>query len=114
MVPILVLGMPIFDTTLVVFTRLREGRSPFQGGKDHTSHRLVALGLLSHRTAVITLYVVCILLGAAGVAVIAAPQAVGLLIGLIVGIVALRSRLSIWRLSASASKGMQCLFNRSH
>ena len=63
-IPILVLGLPIFDTTLVVFSRLREGRSPLQGGRDHTSHRLVVMGL-SHRVAVITLYIVCILLGGA-------------------------------------------------
>jgi UDP-GlcNAc:undecaprenyl-phosphate GlcNAc-1-phosphate transferase len=62
--PILVLGLPIFDTTLVVFSRLREGRSPMQGGRDHTSHRLVVAGL-SHRMAVIALYIVCIALGIA-------------------------------------------------
>jgi UDP-GlcNAc:undecaprenyl-phosphate GlcNAc-1-phosphate transferase len=67
-IPILVLGLPIFDTTLVVFTRLREGRSPLQGGKDHTSHRLVAMGL-SHRAAVVTLYGICVLLGASAFAV---------------------------------------------
>jgi UDP-GlcNAc:undecaprenyl-phosphate/decaprenyl-phosphate GlcNAc-1-phosphate transferase len=68
MIPILVFGMPIFDTTLVVFTRLREGRSPFKGGKDHTSHRLVALGF-SHRLAVMSLYLVCVLLGIAAIVV---------------------------------------------
>src|SRR5438552_3589099 len=52
-IPLLVMGLPLFDTTLVVFTRLREGRSPLQGGKDHTSHRLAGMGL-SHRMAVIT------------------------------------------------------------
>jgi UDP-GlcNAc:undecaprenyl-phosphate GlcNAc-1-phosphate transferase len=66
MIPILVLGLPIFDTTLVVFTRLREGRSPMQGGKDHTSHRLVTLGL-SHRLAVVTLYIACFMLGIAAI-----------------------------------------------
>jgi UDP-GlcNAc:undecaprenyl-phosphate GlcNAc-1-phosphate transferase len=44
-VPLLVLGVALFDTTLVVIERLRHGRSPFQGGRDHTSHRLVFLGL---------------------------------------------------------------------
>jgi UDP-GlcNAc:undecaprenyl-phosphate/decaprenyl-phosphate GlcNAc-1-phosphate transferase len=65
-IPVMVLGLPIFDTTLVVFTRLREGRSPLQGGKDHTSHRLVIMGL-SHRMAVVTLYAICGLLGIAAV-----------------------------------------------
>ncbi len=44
-VPLLVLGLALFDTTLVVLERLRHGRSPFQGGRDHTSHRLVFVGL---------------------------------------------------------------------
>jgi UDP-GlcNAc:undecaprenyl-phosphate GlcNAc-1-phosphate transferase len=44
-VPLVVLGIALFDTTLVVIERLRHGRSPFQGGRDHASHRLVAVGL---------------------------------------------------------------------
>ncbi len=64
MIPLLVLGLPIFDTSLVVFTRLREGRSPVQGGKDHTSHRLMFMGL-SHRLAVLHMYAACAILGIA-------------------------------------------------
>src|SRR5258708_13874699 len=64
--PIIGFGLPRFDTTLVWFSRLREGRSPLQGGRDHTSHRLVFVGL-SHLMSVIALYVVCILLGIASV-----------------------------------------------
>ncbi len=83
MIPIIVLGLPIFDTSLVVFTRLREGRSPFKGGKDHTSHRLVALGM-SQRAAVISLYMVCILLGVTAIIVSQAPvetaQSIGALV----------------------------------
>lgn len=45
LVPVVVLGVAIFDTTLVVLTRLAAGRNPFEGGQDHTSHRLVATGL---------------------------------------------------------------------
>jgi UDP-GlcNAc:undecaprenyl-phosphate GlcNAc-1-phosphate transferase len=45
LVPILALGVPILDTTLVTISRLRRHRSPFQGGQDHLSHRLVRLGL---------------------------------------------------------------------
>jgi UDP-GlcNAc:undecaprenyl-phosphate GlcNAc-1-phosphate transferase len=44
-VPVLVLGVAIFDTTLVTLCRLRHDRSPMRGGRDHTSHRLVAVGL---------------------------------------------------------------------
>jgi UDP-GlcNAc:undecaprenyl-phosphate/decaprenyl-phosphate GlcNAc-1-phosphate transferase len=45
LVPVMVLAVPIFDTTLVVIARLIQRRSPFQGGRDHTSHRLVFVGL---------------------------------------------------------------------
>ncbi|MGH2605553.1 MAG: glycosyltransferase family 4 protein, partial [Anaerolineales bacterium] len=43
--PILVLGVPIFDTVLVVVSRLRRRRPVYRGGQDHTYHRLVAMGL---------------------------------------------------------------------
>jgi UDP-GlcNAc:undecaprenyl-phosphate/decaprenyl-phosphate GlcNAc-1-phosphate transferase len=52
--PVFVLLIPIFDTTLVTALRLLSGRSPATGGRDHSSHRLVAIGL-SERTAVLVL-----------------------------------------------------------
>jgi UDP-GlcNAc:undecaprenyl-phosphate GlcNAc-1-phosphate transferase len=54
-VPILVLFIPIFDTTFVTIIRKFSGRAASQGGRDHTSHRLVALGM-SERHAVWMLY----------------------------------------------------------
>ncbi len=45
MVPIIVLGLPIFDTTMVFISRKRRGISFFQGGVDHTTHRLARLGM---------------------------------------------------------------------
>jgi UDP-GlcNAc:undecaprenyl-phosphate GlcNAc-1-phosphate transferase len=45
MVPVLVLGVPLFDTTMVFVSRLRRHISPLKGGIDHTSHRLARLGL---------------------------------------------------------------------
>jgi UDP-GlcNAc:undecaprenyl-phosphate GlcNAc-1-phosphate transferase len=54
-VPILVLFIPIFDTTFVTVLRKLSGRAASQGGRDHTSHRLVALGM-SERHAVLMLY----------------------------------------------------------
>ncbi len=55
-VPISVLIIPIFDTALVSLSRLQSGRAISQGGKDHTSHRLVLLGL-SEEQAVVTLMI---------------------------------------------------------
>jgi UDP-GlcNAc:undecaprenyl-phosphate GlcNAc-1-phosphate transferase len=54
-VPVLTLFIPIFDTVFVTVLRKLAGRSVSQGGRDHTSHRLVALGL-SERRAVWMLY----------------------------------------------------------
>jgi len=63
MIPVVVLGIPIFDTTLVTLSRLRRGLNPFTNpGKDHLSHRLVRLGL-THREAVLTIYVAGVGLG---------------------------------------------------
>ena len=54
-VPILILFIPIFDTTFVTILRKLAGRAASRGGRDHTSHRLVALGM-SERRAVLMLY----------------------------------------------------------
>lgn len=45
LVPVLVLAVPVLDTTVVVVSRLARSLSPFQGGRDHLSHRLQRLGL---------------------------------------------------------------------
>jgi len=60
--PVLVLFLPIFDTVLVSVTRRLNGRAISAGAKDHSSHRLVLLGL-SERNAVLTLYSICTLSG---------------------------------------------------
>jgi len=63
MIPIAVLGLPIFDTTLVVISRLRRGLNPLTtAGKDHVSHRLVKMGF-TQREAVLILYLVCAVFG---------------------------------------------------
>jgi UDP-GlcNAc:undecaprenyl-phosphate/decaprenyl-phosphate GlcNAc-1-phosphate transferase len=62
LLPILVLAVPILDTALVTIVRLFEGRPVTQGGRDHTSHRLVYQGL-SDKRAVVLLGVVSAALG---------------------------------------------------
>jgi UDP-GlcNAc:undecaprenyl-phosphate GlcNAc-1-phosphate transferase len=63
--PALMLLIPIFDTTLVTVLRLVSGRSATQGGRDHSSHRLVAVGL-SERWAVGVLWILAALAGVIG------------------------------------------------
>jgi UDP-GlcNAc:undecaprenyl-phosphate GlcNAc-1-phosphate transferase len=56
LIPVLILGVPIFDTTLVSISRSRRGLIPFTSpGKDHTAHRLSNVGL-GQRGAVLALY----------------------------------------------------------
>jgi UDP-GlcNAc:undecaprenyl-phosphate/decaprenyl-phosphate GlcNAc-1-phosphate transferase len=63
LVPVLILGVPIFDTTVVSISRARRGLLPFTSpGKDHTAHRLSNLGL-GHRGAVLALYTLAVLFG---------------------------------------------------
>ncbi len=84
MVPVLVLGVPIFDTTLVFFSRLRRGVNPLTTpGKDHTSHRLVRLGL-TQREAVLVLYLAGGILGESAVFVAQADLFTGYLVGAMV------------------------------
>jgi UDP-GlcNAc:undecaprenyl-phosphate GlcNAc-1-phosphate transferase len=65
--PILILAVPILDTTLVTVVRLLDGRPIYQGGRDHSSHRLVYLGL-SETSAVVLLALVSLALGATSLA----------------------------------------------
>jgi UDP-GlcNAc:undecaprenyl-phosphate/decaprenyl-phosphate GlcNAc-1-phosphate transferase len=62
MVPVFLFGLPIFDMSLVVLSRLRRGISPATAGRDHTSHRLVRLGF-SARETVLILYLFSGILG---------------------------------------------------
>ena len=58
LVPVCVLALPIFDTSLVFVSRILRGKNPLTTpGKDHLSHRLVALGL-TRREAVLTCYLI--------------------------------------------------------
>ena len=71
-VPLIILAYPIFDTTLVSVMRILEGRSIFQGGKDHSSHRLALLGLRKKR-AVLVIYAICFALGLSALIVRVSP-----------------------------------------
>lgn len=61
-IPILLLAIPILDTCVAVFSRIRRGISPFQGGKDHLSHRLIRLGF-SRKLAAISLWMLSAFFG---------------------------------------------------
>jgi UDP-GlcNAc:undecaprenyl-phosphate GlcNAc-1-phosphate transferase len=78
--PVFVLLVPIFDTTLVTVSRVLSGRSPARGGRDHSSHRLVAIGL-SERRAVFLLWTVAGAGGAIGLTLRSAGDGLSLIAG---------------------------------
>jgi UDP-GlcNAc:undecaprenyl-phosphate GlcNAc-1-phosphate transferase len=95
MIPLLVLGVPIFDTTLVVISRLRRGLNPLTTpGTDHTSHRLTYAGL-TQREAVLVLYIASFVLGLLALFVTEATVLPSYLVGTLVVIAAFYA---IWRL----------------
>jgi UDP-GlcNAc:undecaprenyl-phosphate GlcNAc-1-phosphate transferase len=87
LVPVGVMALPILDTTLVTIVRSLHHRPISQGGRDHLSHRLVALGL-NERSAVLVLYAVSILFGSLAIASNYVSGPVTLLLGslLVLGI----------------------------
>lgn len=81
MIPLMVLALPIFDTTLVFISRLRRGKNPLTTpGKDHISHRLAFL-LGSRREAVLVCYLIAGAVGLAAVYVSQATLPAALLLG---------------------------------
>ncbi|HJW83849.1 MAG TPA: MraY family glycosyltransferase [Anaerolineae bacterium] len=81
MVPVLVLGVPLFDTTLVTLSRLRRRLNPFTTpGKDHASHRLVSAGFTT-REAVMLHYLAGCALGLLAVFVTQASIFEGYVVG---------------------------------
>jgi UDP-GlcNAc:undecaprenyl-phosphate GlcNAc-1-phosphate transferase len=71
-IPVVLLLIPIFDTAFVAVSRGLAGRSAFLGGRDHTSHRLVALGI-GERAAVLMLYGLTCAGGAVALGLLALP-----------------------------------------
>lgn len=97
MIPVVVLGLPIFDTTLVVISRLRGGMNPLTSpGKDHVSHRLVQMGL-SQRNAVIVLYLICCALGLAALFIMRADFLQAYLMGAAVFVAGLMGLIALER-----------------
>ncbi len=93
---VLVLALPIFDTSLVTVHRFLTGRRISQGGKDHTSHRLVSLGL-NPGQAVLVLYCVSFGVGAVALALANMGNSFIMLLGIPVGAFALLAGLLLAR-----------------
>jgi UDP-GlcNAc:undecaprenyl-phosphate GlcNAc-1-phosphate transferase len=74
-VPIILLGVPIFDTTLIVFSRLRRGLHIYNAGRDHTYHRLVYL-LESPNRAVLVMQIAALMLSCLAIVGLYSPPAI--------------------------------------
>jgi UDP-GlcNAc:undecaprenyl-phosphate GlcNAc-1-phosphate transferase len=111
MVPILVLGVPIFDTTLVFFSRLKRRKNPFTTpGKDHVSHRLTRIGW-TRREVVLLLYLAgCALGGIAAFVSLATPLNAYLIIAAVI-ILALGAMIRLEQLDISEDRPQAAIDN---
>ncbi len=100
--PVLILGYPIFDTTLVTFLRLKEKRSIFLGGKDHSSHILASLRF-KKKKAVLVIYIISILLGLSAflVSTLPLPLAIAIFIITVSGMISFGVYLALKRLKSA-------------
>jgi UDP-GlcNAc:undecaprenyl-phosphate GlcNAc-1-phosphate transferase len=98
---VVVLGLPVFDTAVVVISRLRRGVPVYQGGKDHVSHRLVTMGL-TQREAVLILYLVCGILGVLAIFITQASLLEGYVIGGTIALIGLLALAKLERVDVSS------------
>jgi UDP-GlcNAc:undecaprenyl-phosphate GlcNAc-1-phosphate transferase len=96
LIPVFVLALPVFDVNLVTWTRVFEGRSPAEAGKDHTANRIMSLGF-GQRPTLVMIYSFCAIFGFLALLVSVAPMDVALrLIVFGVGLLVALFALMIW------------------
>ncbi len=96
LVPLVVLTVTILDTSLVTISRLLNGRSPFRGGRDHISHRLVYIGF-PLRWAVGSMYLATASLGVVALVISRVDLTSAYLLGGLVGLLAIIAGLVLSR-----------------
>jgi hypothetical protein len=97
-VPIIILGLPIFEIIFSAVRRILKGQSPVHADKKHIHHRLLALGL-SQKQSVAFIYGVCVILGAVAVLFVLGRERIALLIitlAVIIGV-----GFALWRINAT-------------
>jgi len=106
--PIIVLGVPLFDTVFAIFRRAKRRANPFKADREHIHHRLVRIGL-HHRNVVLVLYFVCAYLALTAYSIAQFPYQTALLFLVLLtmgGVIGLRSlRFLEERLEAAAVVG---------
>lgn len=79
LVPILILGIPIFDTFFAIFRRAKEHKPIFQPDKGHLHHRLLAMGL-SHKQTALIIYAITMFMSFVAILMTMIPTWVAMLI----------------------------------
>ncbi|HEX2028871.1 MAG TPA: MraY family glycosyltransferase [Nitriliruptorales bacterium] len=102
LVPIIVLGVPLFDSGLVVLDRVVHGRPVFAAARDHVSHRMVRVGL-PERVAVGLLVWAAICLGWLALVISQATTQVGWMLGVLVAALAVFFGVVLWRVPPRGS-----------
>ncbi len=92
--PIVVLGVPVFDTVWAVLRRAHRRISPFKPDREHIHHRLVRVGL-HHRHVVLVLYFVCAFLGLSAFIMVQLPYQTGFLFA---ALLVMGGALGVWAL----------------
>lgn len=107
-IPILILGIPIFDTLFAIIRRYVNNQPIFKADKEHLHHRLLQIGL-SHRQTVLVIYAVNLVLGASAVwmTALATDQAVMISVGLVVVIFFGADRIGVLRKKPAAGPKLQ-------
>jgi UDP-GlcNAc:undecaprenyl-phosphate GlcNAc-1-phosphate transferase len=85
-IPVLILAVPILDTTVAIFSRWRRGISAFTGGRDHLSHRIIRIGF-THKSAVISLWALTAVFCAAALTVYQVPGSAATAVILLAGLI---------------------------
>ena len=83
-IPILLIAIPILDTSVAVASRIKRRISPFQGGRDHLSHRLMRMGF-NKRQSVFILWIGSILFGSLAIAISNASYSIERLVTIFAG-----------------------------
>ncbi len=103
-IPVVILGIPLLDTTFAIVRRYYGHKPIFQADKEHLHHRLLKLGL-SHRQAVLSIYGVNVVLGLSAIALtlISPKQAAIFLVILSTAILILANKIGVTRTESKAA-----------
>lgn len=113
-VPVLILGIPIFDTLFAIIRRYVNNQPIFQADKEHLHHRLLAIGF-SHQQTVLVIYVISFLLGVSAVTLtfLSTAQALLVFLGIIIVVFVGADRIGILRSRAAHNQARRANYEEN-